>query len=44
VEFDEFTGKFAVWRDECLLASGDTHLDAVEAALELTAADAAKEE
>ena len=33
VEFDEFTGKFAVWRDECPLASGDTQLDAVEAAL-----------
>lgn len=38
VELDEFTGRFAVWRDECPLASGDTQLDAVEAALELSCA------
>ena len=38
VDLDDVTGKFAVWRDECLLASGDTHLDAVEAALELSCA------
>ena len=35
IELDEFTGKFAAWRDECPLASGTTQLDAVEAALEL---------
>ena len=32
---DLFTGRYAVWRGECPLASGDTAEAAVEAALEL---------
>lgn len=32
---DLFTGRFAVWRGECPLASGDTVEAAVDAALEL---------
>lgn len=32
---DLFTGRYAVWRGECPLASGDTPEAAVDAALEL---------